>query len=375
VGWRAGLGYASAAVRPRWLVAVAALATLGPVLTACQATSPYAAIVDGTHISESQLLRELNAFGDNSSFVNLWSKNIQQSTAQGQAVHQPVFATDAAEPTFTADFAAFVLGDEVNALAIHAADVRLHIEPPANVITSTPNVQAAEAAFGTDPAVFKLFNPWFRHMFEVRTAEAANLGNQLAKDPALVKSFYIDNPQYFITAECVSQILVGTEGEALSLRGKIERGSKFATLAKKYSTDAASAAKGGSIGCNGLGNFAVTSFAEVADTVQVGQVSEPVHSQFGWHLILVTSRQLQKYDTQTQTGLTTTLQQQPYFVFLAGAPVTINPAYGSWDPLQLTVTPPVAPGPGSGAITPTTVAGDLPLTPSGGSSGSSSGSP
>jgi len=357
-------------VRPRWLVDVAALATLGPVLTACQATSPYAAIVDGTHISESQLLRELHAFGANSSFVSLWNRDIQQSTAQGQTVHQPVFSSDAAAPAFTADFAAFVLSDEVNAAAVHAADVRLHIEPPANVITSTPNVNAASAEFNTDPAVFKLFSPWFQHMFEARVAEQAELGAKLASDPDLIHTFYLDNPQYFITSECVSQILVGTEGEALSLRGQIERGSKFATLARKYSTDAASAAKGGSIGCNGLGNFAVTSFAEAADTLQVGQLSEPVHSQFGWHLILVTSRQLQKYDAQTLSGLTTTLQQQPYFVFLAGAPVTINPAYGTWDPLQLSVTPPVPPGPGSGAITPTTVASDLPLTPSGGSSSS-----
>jgi hypothetical protein len=153
------------------------------------------------------------------------------------------------------------------------------------------------------------------------------------------------------------------------LRGQIERGAKFATLARKYSTDHTSAAQGGSIGCNGLGNFAVTPFAEAADTLPVGQVSQPVHSQFGWHLIVVNSRQEQKLDTQTRSGLTTTLEQQPYFVFLAGAPVTINPAYGTWDTLQLSVTPPVPPAPGSGAITPTTVAG-LPVTPSGSSTGS-----
>jgi len=369
VGRRAVLGYASAAVRrPRWLLAVAALAGLGAVLSACQATSPYAAVVQGTHISQSQLLRELTAFGANKSFVSEWNRDIQQSTAQGQAVRQPVFTTDAAEPSYTADFSAFVLGGEVNAAAIHAADVRFHIEPTAGEISAAKT--AASNEFGTDPAVFNLFKPWFQHMFEVRVAEQAELGQKLASDSALIRTFYQQNPQYFITAECVSQILVGTEGEAKSLRAQIERGATFATLAKEHSIDATSAAQGGSIGCNGLGNFAVTPFAEAADTLPVGQVSQPVHSQFGWHLIEVNSRQVQKLDAQTLSGLTTTLEQQPYFVFLAGSPVTINPAYGTWDTLQLSVTPPVPPGPNSGDLSPTTTAAPASLVPSGGSSSS-----
>jgi hypothetical protein len=371
VGREARLGYASRAVRHRWLLAVAALAVVGPTLSACQGTSPYAAIVDGTHISQSQLLRELHAFGSNKSFVSDWSKGIAQSTAQGQTAHQPVFATDSAEPTFTSDFSAFVLGDEVNAAAVHAADVRLHIEPDPKTVTAQPNVTAAAAEFGAAPegqAVFNLFSRWFQHMFEVRVAEQANLGNKLASDPALVRTFYDNNPQYFITAECVSHILLASEGEASSVRGQIVGGLSFAAAAKKYSTDAATASKGGSIGCNGLGTYAVAPFAEAADTLPVGRLSQPIHTQFGWHLIEVNSRQLQPFDTQTQSGLTTSLQQQPYYVFLAGTPVTINPAYGSWDTLQLSVIPPVPPGPGSGALVPTTVPAGAPLTPSGGAS-------
>jgi len=324
--------------------------------------------VDGTHISESQLLRELHALGGNAAFVSTFDRDVASSATQGQAPQQPVFTTDTAEPSFTSGFAANVLSGEVQAAVVHAADVRLHIEPSAAQIAAAKTAVAAEVS--SDPAVFGLFQPWFQHTLEVRFAETAELGQRLAGNPALVQAFYRDNPQYFITAECVSQILVGSEDEARSLRGQIAGGAKFADLAKKYSTDTASASKGGSMGCTGLGTFAVPTFSYAASTLPVGQLSQPIHSQFGWHLIEVNSRQLQALDAQTQTGLTNTLKQDPYFTVLAGVPVTINPTYGTWDALQLAVTPPVPPGPNSGALTPTTAAGAVPLTPSGGSSSS-----
>lgn len=73
-----------------------------------------------------------------------------------------------------------------------------------------------------------------------------------------------------------------------SLRQRIEHGESFAELAKRYSQDA-SAPQGGDLGWLNPGET-VPAFEQVMNTLQNGQVSEPVKSPFGWHLIQVEDR-------------------------------------------------------------------------------------
>jgi len=85
-----------------------------------------------------------------------------------------------------------------------------------------------------------------------------------------------------------------TEEEALAkakeIRQKLVDGADFETLAKAESDDAGSGAKGGDLGTFGHGRM-VPAFEEVAFKIPVGELSEPVKSQFGYHIIKVESRQ------------------------------------------------------------------------------------
>ena len=85
-----------------------------------------------------------------------------------------------------------------------------------------------------------------------------------------------------------------TDEEALAkaqeIRKKLVDGADFATLAKAESDDAGSGAKGGDLGTFGHGRM-VPAFEQAAFTLPVGQISEPVKSQFGYHIISVESRQ------------------------------------------------------------------------------------
>lgn len=80
-----------------------------------------------------------------------------------------------------------------------------------------------------------------------------------------------------------SHILVETEDEAKELVTALEGGADFAELAKEKSTGP-SGPRGGELGWFGLGAM-VPAFEEAVATMEVGQVSAPVQTQFGWHVI------------------------------------------------------------------------------------------
>ena len=90
------------------------------------------------------------------------------------------------------------------------------------------------------------------------------------------------------TSVKASHILVPTEAEAKAVKAMLDDGSDFAILARKYS-QCPSKAVGGDLGYFRRGQM-VKEFETAAFTLPVGVVSEPVQTQFGWHLIKVTDR-------------------------------------------------------------------------------------
>ena len=81
-------------------------------------------------------------------------------------------------------------------------------------------------------------------------------------------------------------ILVETEDEAKAIQDQLKKGADFATLAKEKSKDPGAAAEGGDLGYFTKEQM-VPEFADVAFKMEPGQISGPVKSQFGWHIIKV----------------------------------------------------------------------------------------
>jgi len=79
---------------------------------------------------------------------------------------------------------------------------------------------------------------------------------------------------------------VKAHDRALELRKQIQGGKDFAEVAKESSDDPGSKAQGGELGWNERSAF-VPSFAQAAFNLKVGELSEPVITPFGWHLLLV----------------------------------------------------------------------------------------
>ncbi len=80
-----------------------------------------------------------------------------------------------------------------------------------------------------------------------------------------------------------SHILVPTEEEAAALVTELEGGADFAELAKEKSTGP-SGPRGGELGWFGSGQM-VAPFEEAVAAMEVGAISAPVETQFGWHVI------------------------------------------------------------------------------------------
>jgi peptidyl-prolyl cis-trans isomerase C len=92
-----------------------------------------------------------------------------------------------------------------------------------------------------------------------------------------------------------AHILVETEEEAAALVAELEAGADFAALARERSTGP-SGPNGGSLGWFGLGAM-VPAFEEAVVALEPGQVSGPVQTQFGWHVIRLNDTRMEDVPT------------------------------------------------------------------------------
>jgi peptidyl-prolyl cis-trans isomerase C len=93
-------------------------------------------------------------------------------------------------------------------------------------------------------------------------------------------------------------ILVPTESEAKDIEAQLKSGADFATLAKQKSKDPG-AAEGGDLGYFTKDQM-VPEFADAAFKLDKGQISDPVKTQFGWHIIQVEDKRIKPTPTYDQ---------------------------------------------------------------------------
>ena len=92
-----------------------------------------------------------------------------------------------------------------------------------------------------------------------------------------------------------SHILVGSEKTALEILNSLEKGSKFSELAQEKSTGP-SGPSGGQLGWFGLGQM-VPEFEAAVLVLEVGDVSQPVKTQFGWHIVKLNDQRIKPLPT------------------------------------------------------------------------------
>jgi foldase protein PrsA len=125
-----------------------------------------------------------------------------------------------------------------------------------------------------------------------------------------VKNYYNQNKAQYGTqaSRDVRHILVNSKSLADKLETQLKGGASFAALAKKYSKDPGSAKLGGKLSITK--GQTVAEFDKTAFALKTNEISPPVHTQYGWHIIQAlspvkpaTTTPLSKVKTQIQTQL------------------------------------------------------------------------
>ncbi len=147
------------------------------------------------------------------------------------------------------------------------------------------------------------------------------------------------------TQVCASHILVETDEEAQAAVARLDAGEDFTVVAAEVSTDPGSGANGGSLGCSSPAGY-VAEFADATMTAPIGEVTEPVESEFGFHIILVEDRtEATAEEVQTIMGDQALFDAVDQWLLdaITNADVVVDEQYGTWeiDPTPRVVPPPV----------------------------------
>jgi parvulin-like peptidyl-prolyl isomerase len=184
--------------------------------------------------------------------------------------------------------------------------------PTATTAPPTPTFVPQEPTATSTPYTLEGFQTDYDELLEgydtygiseqtVRSAYEADLLRKKLRDD-IAK----DMPQ---TEEQVwaRHILLETEEEANAAYERLQNGEDFADVASKISKDTGSAANGGDLGWQPR-SFFVTEFGDAAFTQEIGEIGQPIQSDFGYHIIQVIARQeLPLSDTQYEQKKETAL--------------------------------------------------------------------
>jgi len=211
--------------------------------------------------------------------------------------------TPAAKSATTAPAAPDSVVATVNGAPVTAGDLAIAAEDPAlslpgvdeaakqnllvdYMIDLKVGAQAADAAKVGDSPEFKRKLAYFRD--KLLLDDYLERESKKAVTPEAAKALYDQTVKAMKPEEEIHarHVLVENEDDAKKIAARLKGGEDFAKVAAEVSKDPGSKAEGGDLGWFAKDRM-VAPFAEAAFKLPVGQVSDPVKTQFGWHVIKV----------------------------------------------------------------------------------------
>lgn len=309
-----------------------ALLAVLPVLAlaACGDDPRPAAVIDGTEISQQQVVDELEAIRANTTYL-------EAVEGSGQAVLGE--ADDAFDSAFVAEQLSIriqyaIVGNEVDARGLEADD-----ECRAAARDALVDRLAGASPEGDGEAVLDGFTEPYRDYLLDRETDVLLLQGDLSGQPCVADDatgeYFEANREAFEQA-CSAHVLVATAEEAADVAAQLRAGADFAAVAAERSIDPGSAQQGGELPCVSRGQF-LAEFEDALFSQPLGAIGDPVQTSAGFHVIRVDSREMPELDEvrdQVAQALAAEVEQafSAWFVdAVAAADVEVDPRYGTWD--------------------------------------------
>jgi parvulin-like peptidyl-prolyl isomerase len=319
--------------RSRLLPLLAVLAVVAAAGCSSSVTDPNAVTVEGDELTIAQLDEELSAIEDAPGYRAVLEQNFAQPLAGlGPGTWSSQFVSQ-----HLSRHVYFTLLEkrlEQEGTAITEAD---RAQATTNLKAQFSDIQDGEAELESLP------ESYVERLVRQQAVIAATERLLTADLPEAQAAFDADPSRYEL--RCVSHILVDTDDrdedeardKAEDLKRRLDAGERFADLARAESDDPSSS-DGGQLDCSLRGTF-VPEFEEAVDDATIGEVTDPVQSEFGFHLILVRERRVPAFEEVGDQVEAQLVQQANDAInaFLLevicdeDADVSVNPRYGEWD--------------------------------------------
>jgi PPIC-type PPIASE domain/SurA N-terminal domain len=198
------------------------------------------------------------------------------------------------------------------------------------------------------------------HSSLVQNAVAKAVTEERLGDAGLRKQYQDSIAQY--TTLHVDHILVNSEAEADDIYRQVTAPGftlkDFQALAQERSIDPNAKQDGGEL--TQPASQLVAEFADAALALRPGEISKPVQTQFGWHVIWKIGETVQPYD-QVKDQLLQSAEQQEFVAWMGeqakgDQAVVVDPSFGRFDTEQLTVVRITSTDPSASSPTPTSAA-------------------
>jgi len=301
---------------------------------------PAAAVVNGNKITVEEIAADLERFEDSSEFERL----SQQGDAQElkRQVEQQL------------------LSQEIRRAVLEPRAEEFEVEVSEEEITARlDEIKADYESQGAFEEALKEQNLTLEQV-EQLVADSlleeklrAKVTEDAAPSEEEVQAYYDENQDRYAETEA-QHILVGDEAEAQDIASQLDAARDpqvddlFARLAKRFSLDDSNAGNAGELGFFGPGDF-VAPFEKAAAKLDIGEISGPVETEFGWHVIRVTDRRVAPFeevaaDIEGELGQGAVDEAWDEFVRKAyeEADVKVNPRYGEFDEESFQVVDPSA---------------------------------
>jgi parvulin-like peptidyl-prolyl isomerase len=313
-------------MNPRKL-AVGALLAL--TLSSCGLVDPAAAVVNGEKIPLDEVQAAVDDFKETPEFARLGQ--------QGDA--------DAITREFEQSYLATLIRREVMVPEAEKRGIEVTEQEVAEQLAGIQAEFASQSAFEEALREQGLTLDQLEQLIrdrslEQKLREAVNAN--LAPEESEIEAYYEENIQDFQETEA-AHILVEDKGLAQEVADQLHAAPKkeveslFAQLAKRHSTDKSNKGDGGKLGFFRPGQF-VPEFEEAANAIEIGDISDPVRSEFGFHIIWVTDRRAAPLDEvreQIVTQISGADEETAWNDWVKQAyleaEVKVNPRYGEFN--------------------------------------------